>query len=188
MITTIAKNALPEDDIKLIMARFDKTDATNEKIRYMDLLGRDTWDFYTEDQEKDRDFIISKVNPFLVKEPEFSFIVTGQIFRAFSGAFLPYNVDLTDDITGVAIVSFSNNVSGGRIIVNDTIVSPTLGTIVSITEPLNQQYQIETVYDNTSAPFIYLMLMFSDHVIEKEKEPKQEELAGENFETVKINV
>ena len=188
MITTIAKNALPEDDIKLIMNRFDKTDKSNEEIRYMDLLGRDTWDFYSGDQDKDRNFILDKINPLLVKEPEFSYIVTGQIFRAFSGAFLPYNVVLSDDVTGVVIVSFSNNVSGGRIIVNDTIVSPTLGTIVSITEPQNQQFQIETVYDNSSAPFIYLMLMFSDHVIEKKEEPKQEELAGENFETVKINV
>lgn len=78
MITTIAKNALPEDDIKLIMNRFDKTDKSNEEIRYMDLLGRDTWDFYSGDQDKDRNFILDKINPLLVKEPEFSYIVTGQ--------------------------------------------------------------------------------------------------------------
>ena len=49
MLTTINKNVISEDDIKLIMNRWDRTDD-----KHPDSLGRLVWDFHHHENEKER--------------------------------------------------------------------------------------------------------------------------------------
>lgn len=184
MLTFISKNVLSEDEVKLIMNRFDR----NEK--HLDSLGRAVYNFHTEENAKDRDYIMDKIDPFFPNNPSFNYVLYGHIAEHQQGAFLPYNVDLFDNVTGMGIVFLSENVSGGRLIVNDTIVSPTLGTIVCFQEPSIQQFMIETIYDNTKSPLHYIICAFTDEepVFAEDDEPEQEMSSEEEFEVATVNV
>ena len=89
------------------------------------------------------------------------------------------------ECTGVVIVFFCDSVSGGRLLVNDTIVSPTMGTVVTIEEPDAQQYQIETVYENSKTSLHYAIIHFTDQEPQVIEEPEDN---SENFQTAQVNI
>ena len=180
MLTTINKNVISEDDIKLIMNRWDRTDE-----KHHDSLGRLVWDFHHHENEKDREYIMGKIDPYLPKTEVFNYVMYGHIAEHQKGAFLPYNVDLFPECTGVVIVFFCDSVSGGRLLVNDTIVSPTMGTVVTIEEPDAQQYQIETVYENSKTTLHYAIIHFTDQEPQVIEEPEDN---SENFKTAQVNI
>ena len=161
----IFDEALSPDDCRLIIERFQRTPFTqcvegeqtedflpvpvderdNHRMKYKDDFGKEMYCF-SHELNKDFDYIVEKVQPFLPQNVDFEVIHFGQIIRYPKDASRPPNKDGAErGDTGIVVVELNDAFEGGRITVDGHLIYPKVGTIISWNNPNHRFNGVEPI-------------------------------------------
>ena len=188
--------ALTKDDCALITDRFERLPFTqckegeltedfqpiavnptdNHRLKFKDDFGKEMYTF-SNDENKDFDYIVKKLQPFLPTDLDYEIIHFGQIIKYPPDASKPWNLEgMERNDTACVVVELNDGYMGGRIQVDGHLFYPKKGSIICWN---NISHRFNGVEPILSGEKYELRLWFGRN------DTTQEFLESENVEEIK---